>query len=878
MTLARYRRKRDFERTGEPRGGEDQQAGWLYLVQKHAARRLHYDLRLQIGDVLKSWAVPKGPSLDPDVRRLAVHVEDHPVEYGAFEGTIPAGQYGAGTVMLWDRGTWEIEGDPLEQYRQGKLHFTLHGEKLRGEWVLVRRGGHGEPEEKEPWFFFKVRDDEAREGDDDGVLSDQPQSVASGLSLEEIAAGKKARRRARPKKSPRTDKAKPKSKPLVAAKQTGPQARKKQLAKIRQAKAAPLPARIRPQLATLVKRPPSGDGWFNEIKFDGYRMICRADGRNVAFVSRNGHDWTGRWEHLVRAVRGLGVGSAIFDGEVVALDADGRSSFQDLQAALAENRTGQLVYYVFDLFYLDGKSLLKAPLEERKRLLEYVVGESAGPVRNAGYVVGHGDAFFAKARKLQLEGIICKRRDRPYRQGRSAEWLKVKSLLREEFVVGGYTEPAGSRVGFGALIVGYYDEHKKLIYAGRVGTGFSDELLENLAERLESLEQKASPFADFRDRTVKARTVHWVRPKLVAQVAFGDWTRDGRLRQPSFQGLREDKAAADVTRERPVPLASVEDRGRDKATSQTSSASDVDRQIAVEIPASVRLTNPDKVLYPGDEITKAQVAGYYATVAEWILPHIVDRPLTLVRCPQGYTGNCFFQKHTRKGMPEVLKRVKIADRRKTIEYAVVENLEGLLSLVQMNTLEIHLWGARIDNPDRPDRLVFDLDPDPSVSWQRLVESARQLRTFLADLGLVTFLKTTGGKGLHLVLPIERRTNWDDARRLTQAIATSAARVDPSRYTVQSSKAARAGKIYIDYLRNMRGSTFVAPYSTRARAGCPVSVPIAWEELSSVRSADQFRLENVPERLAKLKRDPWHDLPTTRQSLSKSLLKKLGATD
>jgi bifunctional non-homologous end joining protein LigD len=879
VTLARYRKKRDFSRTSEPRGRRAKQ-GWLYVVQKHAARRLHYDLRLQIGDVLKSWAVPKGPSLDPDVRRLAVHVEDHPVEYGSFEGTIPASEYGGGTVMLWDRGTWEIEGDPLEQYRQGKLHFTLHGKKLRGEWVLVRKSGTA-GEDKEPWFFFKVRDGEAREGDDDRILREEPNSAASGRDLEQIAAGKKVWRGVSGgKQKTRSQQAAAPPMRKTPKERSGPQGRKKQLARLREAKTAPLPGSIRPQLATLVKTPPQGDQWLNEIKFDGYRMLCRVDKGNVTFSSRNGLDWTARLEHLVRAVRGLGVGSAIFDGEVVSLDADGRSSFQGMQTAMAEKRGGQLIYYVFDVLYLDGKNLMKVPLEERKNLLDEVIAGESGPVRNAGYVVGHGPEFYAQAQKMKLEGIICKRRDGIFRPGRSAEWLKVKSLAREEFVIGGFTPPAGARVGFGALLVGYYDEHRRLVYAGRVGTGFSDELLASIVARLKTLEQKQSPFVDFSDRTVKARTVHWVEPKLVAQVAFGDWTRDGRLRQPSFQGLREDKPATEVRRERAVPLATVEKAlAKDPPQARSSHPhkhANPNGSPAMEIPASVRLTHPDKVLYPGDEITKAQVAGYYAHIAEWILPHVVDRPLTLVRCPDGYTGECFFQKHTRKGMPEVLKRVKIADKKKVIEYPVVENLEALLSLVQMNTLEIHLWGARIDNVERPDRLVFDLDPDPSVPWKRLVESARQLRDFLEQLDLVTFLKTTGGKGLHLVLPIERRTTWDEAKGIAHAIATAAERADPGRYTTQMAKAARPGKIFIDYLRNMRGATWVAPYSTRARAGCPISTPISWEELSSITSADQFRLDNLPQRLAALKRDPWHDLATTKQALSKSLVKKLGA--
>lgn len=872
MTLERYRRKRDFRRTREPRGRKATKKGRLFVVQKHAARRLHYDLRLQIGDVLASWAVPKGPSLDPDVKRLAMHVEDHPLEYGSFEGTIPAGEYGAGTVMVWDTGTWDLEGDPETEYRQGKLHFTLHGQKLNGEWVLVRRGARpGETERGDPWFFFKIRDDAAREGDDDGVLEREPDSAASGRTMDEIAAGKKRVWHSRPSKSKAAaqDAGAP-LRPVVARRD--PQTRKRLLAGLPKAKKAPMPARIRPQLAMLAKKAPAGDEWLGEIKFDGYRMICRVEGRNVTFSSRNDLDWTDRLSHLVKAVRGLGVASAILDGELVALEPDGTTTFQGLQNAMAEKRLGQLVYYVFDLLYLDGRNLMQVALEDRKRLLAALVGRAEGPLRYSEHTIGGAPELFAQACRMHLEGIVCKRRDRPYRPRRSAEWLKLKCTHREEFVIGGYTAPSGSRIGFGALVIGYYDQHHKLVYAGRVGTGFDDRLLAELAERLKGLEQRESPFVNLKGRTGTARGVHWVKPRLVAQVEFSRWTRDGYLRNPSFQGLREDKKAAEVTLEKPLAPADVEQKPAHGKTAKPAASGGH----ASEIPDRVRLTHPDKVLYPEQEITKSQLAGYYAHIADWILPHVVGRPLVLVRCPRGYTGHCFYQKHTGKGMPDALRRVAIKEKTKKIEFAVVDDVEGLLSLVQMNTLEIHAWGARADNPEKPDRLVFDLDPGEGVSWQRVTESASQLREFLAELGLVAFLKTTGGKGLHLVVPIERRTSWDDTRAICQAIAAAAAKADPARYTISMAKTARVGKIYIDYLRNTRGSTAIAPYSTRARAGCPVATPISWDELARVKSANQFTLLNVPTRLAGLKQDPWHAIDEVRQTLSKSLLKKLGA--
>jgi bifunctional non-homologous end joining protein LigD len=873
MTLARYRRKRDFRLTREPRGGQTAKKGRLFVVQKHAARQLHYDVRLQIGDVLASWAVPKGPSLDPDVKRLAMHVEDHPLEYGSFEGTIPAGEYGAGTVMLWDHGTWDIDGDPQTEYRQGKLHFTLHGEKLRGEWVLVRRGGRtGETDRGDPWFFFKIRDAEARPGDDDGILEREPDSVTSGRTLDEIAAGKKPRGRSR-RRNTKAAAANPAAPPRPAAARRDPQALKQLLAELSDARKGPLPATVRPQLATLAKRAPAGDQWLNEIKFDGYRMICRVERRKVTFSSRNQLDWTARLSHLVNAVRGLGVASAIFDGELVALEPDGTTSFQGLQNAMAEKRIGQLVYYVFDLLYLDGRNLTRVPLENRKRLLAALASDARGPLRYSEHTAGGAPELFAQAVKMRLEGIICKRRDRPHRPGRSTEWLKVKCSHREEFVIGGYTPPSGSRIGFGALVVGYYDNQHNLVYAGRVGTGFDDRLLAQLARRLSSLEQKDSPFVNLKGRTGAARGVHWVKPQLVAQVAFSQWTRDGYLRQPSFQGLRDDKPAAEVVLEQPISPSTVEMKSTSAKKTKRKSADPSDDAPLSAIPERVRLTHPDKLLYPDEEITKRQLAGYYAHVADWILPHVAGRPLVLVRCPNGYTGQCFYQKQTGKGMPDALARVAIKDKTKKIEYAVVDGVEALLSLVQMNTLEIHAWGARADNPERPDRLVFDLDPGEGVPWNRVAESAVQLRSFLSELGLAAFLKTTGGKGLHLVLPIERRTSWDDAHEICQAIAAAAAQSDPGRYTITLSKSARAGKIFIDYLRNARGATAIAPYSTRARPGCPVATPISWEELPKIQSANQFTLANVFARLAALQRDPWHEMDDARQSLSKSLLKK-----
>ncbi len=879
MSLTRYRQKRDFKKTVEPRGRKPTSRGWSFCIQKHAASQLHYDFRLEIEGVLKSWALPKGPSLDPGIKRLAIHVEDHPFEYGSFEGTIPPGEYGGGTVMLWDRGTWSMDEDPVAAYRRGKLHFTLHGAKLRGEWVLVKRGSSGSGEVgKQPWFLFKIRDDAAIVGDGSGILQREPDSATTGRTMEEIAAGKPGQQgdssglRALRRGPNSMEKLLAPAASRVAG--FGARSRRATLAKLSAAKKTSLPTKIKPQLATLVKAAPADDGWLNEIKFDGYRMICHIDKGKVTFRSRNGLDWTARVPHLVQAARGLDVLSAILDGEVVAPASNGSSNFQNLQSAISERRTDKLIYYAFDLLYVDGYNLAKLPLDQRKQLLATVVAGRQGPICDAGYIVGQGPAFFAESCKRGLEGIVCKRRDQPYRPGRGADWVKVKCAHREEFVIGGFTQPAGSRTGFGALLLGYYDEARTLRYAGRVGTGFSERTLVELHQRLVGLEQSQSPFVDLKGHTGQARGVHWVKPTLVAQVAFGEWTRDGHLRHPAYLGLREDKSAPEVTRERPAALKKARPTraNRDGSKNRSTHAAGVDM---ATLPDSVRLTHPDKVLWSADGITKAQLAGYYAGVSEWMLPQLVDRPLTLVRCPDGIDGACFYQKHAGKGMPAALSRISIAEKSKRIDYAVVRDLEGLLSLVQMNTLEFHIWGARTDNVERPDRLVFDLDPDEELPWKRVVESARQIREFFRGLGLVTFLKTTGGKGLHLVTPIDRRTDWAEVKQFCGEVAHAIVAADPGRYTTSQSKSARSGKVYIDYLRNSRGATSIAAYSTRARVGCPVATPISWEELGQVRSAAQFTLANMPQRLAELKSDPWEGIAEVRQSLTKAMRKKLG---
>jgi bifunctional non-homologous end joining protein LigD len=929
MSLKEYHKKRNFRRTREPRGRVERRKDWLYAVQKHDASHLHYDFRLQLGGVLKSWAVPKGPSLDPKVKRLAMHVEDHPVEYGDFEGTIPEGEYGGGTVMLWDRGWWEPEGDAERDYRGGKLKFRLHGEKLKGLWMLVRAGGRS-PRGNE-WLLFKKSDEEARDEEKGVIIDDAPQSVKTGRSLDEIAESGDAvwsssgglqtrapqKRSKRQSASKRTPKARARTRASKTAKSgvsPGKRTTRKNPAKAagkrKTVSASPreLPGaveanfhsvvkRVRPQLATLAAEAPAGDQWLHEIKFDGYRMICRKDGAKVQLFSRNENDWTGRFGGLVQSLGELPFEQAILDGEVCALATGGKSDFQELQNAMKEGRARRMVYYAFDVLYADGFDLTKVELLRRKEFLEATLPARLKMVVYSKHVIGKGPAYFKEACKLGLEGIICKRADRPYYMGRSADWLKVKCIKREEFVIGGFTDPAGSRVGFGSLLVGYYDKRHQLTYAGRVGTGFDTRSLRELTVKLERIEQPKSPFHDLTTRTAEARHAHWVRPQLVGQVEFTEWTADGRLRHPSFQGLREDKPAAEVVRDRPAPLTVVANASSSngnvkhqasastslRRTAKSDNANDSSnltmngrgshKSDRVDI-AGVSLSSPGKVLYREQGITKLQLAQYYEAIADWVLPEVVGRPLVLVRCPEGTDKPCFFQKHPGAGSSERLRQIPVKEKSKTENYLVADDLAGVISLVQMGVLEIHSWGSRADRIEQPDRLIFDLDPDPSVKFTRLVEAAFEVRQFLDDLGLVSFVKTTGGKGLHVVVPVSRRREWDEMKEFCRLVATAIVRAAPEHYTANMSKAARVGKIYVDYLRNGRGASAIVPYSTRARSGAPVAMPVAWDDLRRLEAANQFTIQNAVERLRRQKKDPWADIGRVRQTVSAAARKKL----
>ncbi|HEV8631301.1 MAG TPA: DNA ligase D [Thermoanaerobaculia bacterium] len=908
MGLGEYQRKRDFARTPEPHGRARkdrpqarQRPALRFVIQKHAARRLHYDFRLELDGVLKSWAVPKGPSLDPADKRLAVEVEDHPLDYGDFEGVIPQGQYGGGSVLLWDRGTWQPEGDARRDLERGKLEFSLAGEKLHGRWLLVRTGKDGG---KQQWLLRKLADDAARRGSDGAVTEQRPESVQTGRTLEEI--GKRPARvwRSHRAKTPAVDPA-----------------------NVPGARRGALPEFVPPQLATLVDEPPRGEGWLHEIKLDGYRALCRLENGGARFITRRGNDWTDSWQRLASAAAFLPAGTALLDGEVVWMGADGRTDFQGLQQASGGGSDDRLLYFAFDLLHLDGYDLSHAALLARKQALQALLAAIPPPGREAlrysDHVEGEGRPFFAQACRHHLEGIVCKRADAPSRSGRGRDWLKVKCLAEQELVIVGYTEPRGSRQGLGALLLGVHEPGARrrpgaLRFAGKVGTGFDDATLHDLLRRLRPLE-RATPAVVNPPRGYKARGVHWVEPQLVAQVAFTAWTADGVLRHPTFRGLRADKEASEVVREVPAEAEDGSDRGRAagavkkrrgaarpaatgarqatrakapaakaaakrrpaaKAASTTTAvanrpASGKRASPGVEV-AGVRISNPDRVLYPELGLTKLELVRYYQAVADRMLPYLDGRPLTLLRCPGGRDKPCFYQKHLADATPPELVEVPVVERGgEHSVYVAVESVPALLALPQMGVLEIHPWGSRRQHLEKPDVLIFDLDPGPGVDWSDCVGAARDLRALLRELGLESFAKLSGGKGVHVVVPIIPQLAWDPAKAFCRAVVQLLASREPERYVTVMAKAKRPGKIFLDYLRNGFGNTAVAPYSTRARPGAPVAAPIRWEELTARLRPDHYTVRNLPRRLKTMRRDPWEEFFTQRQRVPKSVLRQLG---
>ncbi|SEC48158.1 ATP-dependent DNA ligase LigD phosphoesterase module /ATP-dependent DNA ligase LigD polymerase module [Burkholderia sp. WP9] len=1043
--LDTYTRKRRFDETPEPSGmrvarkqgsrkttRQSSADALSYVIQEHDARRLHYDFRLELNGTLLSWAVPKGPSLDPSVKRLAVHVEDHPVEYGSFEGEIPPGNYGAGSVIVWDRGTWEPVGGPAEAtraYAAGKLKFLLHGEKLRGGWTLVRSHMRGSGD-KEQWLLIKERDNEARAESDYDILKKRPGSVLDGVAAAgtgartsravtakrttDKAAGKRAaaaNATAKPDaastakrggkngaKSASPERADPKRPDIVATRSARSLRELAASPSIEGAVPARLPASFKPQLATLVDAAPAGDDWSYEIKFDGYRVLVRIDrmtkGNAVKVFTRAGNDWTVKFGKQVETFEQLDIDSAWLDGEAVVLDPNGVPNFQALQNAFDSNRPQDIVIYLFDIPFLNGYDLRGVPLEQRRAILRALLEEVDDSVlRFSNDFDFSADDLLRSACDMALEGIIGKRRDSGYMSGRSSAWIKLKCRRRQEFVIGGYSEPSGSRAAFGALLLGIYDGNGKLQYAGRVGTGFDAALLRSVKKELDAHETQRMPFAAA-PRERSRTPVHWVEPVLVAECNFAEWTSDGIVRQASFVSLRNDKPARQIVKESPRRGADVEQQtesgsdgvpkkraarktaagtsvaseasganeGRTTATKAvgakavgmnatstkgkgtkaagtkaastkaastkaastkaastkaastkatgteatgtkaTSSKATSSKATSTKAPSTkaaaakdtatrtnaaakpntpsipsevggVRISHPERVIDKSTGTRKIDLVQYYESVANWMLPHLQDRPVSLVRAPEDIGGELFFQKHSQKlSIPNVTQHPGLDPGHPPL--ITVDTLKALIGAAQMGTVEFHTWNAVASNIEKPDRMVFDLDPDASLGWERMIEAAQLTRSLLEELGLTSFCKTSGGKGLHVVVPLAKQAGWDEVKDFSQAVAQHMAATLPKYFSAKMGAQNRKQKIFVDYLRNNRGSSTVAAFSARARPGLGVSVPLTWDEVATSTGGDQWTIENLHERLADLKSDPWADYSKTRQRITAAMKKRL----
>lgn len=815
--LADYRQKRDFRHTPEPRGGGRRAGGPRFVVQRHAARRLHYDFRLELEGVLKSWAVPKGPSLDPADKRLAVHVEDHPLTYIDFEGIIPPKHYGAGEVRIWDQGRWQPRGDPVAGYRAGKLKFSLRGKKLNGDWTLVRTrlpGSGG----KEQWLLIKERDDDARPVAEEHVTA-LPE--AQGRAKKNPPGAGKGRRKTRSAKS----KVRQKTTPLSPASLGG-------------AKKAALPDTLRPQLATLVKSAPPGDDWQYELKFDGYRILARVNGKTVRLFTRNHHDWTRKLPGLARAVGELGLKQAWLDGEIVVPGKNGAPDFQALQNAFDSRRTDNLQYFLFDLPYLNGHDLRDVPLGERRALLQRLLGRHDNEVlRFSEDFPESPQHLLENACRLAFEGVIGKQRDAVYTSGRGRSWIKLKCTLRQEFVIGGYTDPAGSRSGFGALLLGVYDG-ADLRCVGRVGTGFNQSRLRAVHQRLKKLAVRRAPFKN----PPREHGLHWTCPQLVAEVSFAQWTQGGGIRQAVFHGLRADKPARDIKREQPRKPPSAARTKIPPAGNTTV--------------AGLRISHPDRVIDSRSGLTKIDLARYYEAVAPWMLPHLKARPVALLRAPDGIAGGHFFQKHDTHSS---ITGARLLDKKFDPGHAplmVLDSVQALVGAAQMGAIEFHTWNGTVPALERPDRFVLDLDPDPALSWGRMVEAAELTKALLDELGLRSFLKTSGGKGLHIVVPLVRRHTWKEVLTFSQAVAQHLADTLPKLFSAKMGPKNRIKKVFVDYLRNRRGASTVSAYSARARPGLAVSVPVAWEALRQLEGPNQWDIITVLDRLGTGRHDVW----------------------
>ena len=860
MVLELYRQKRDFKKTPEPSGAPARaralaKTGLSFVIQKHAARRLHYDFRLELDGVLKSWAIPKGPSLDPHEKRLAVEVEDHPIEYGGFEGVIPQGEYGGGTVLLWDRGIWEpLEPDPEKSLAKGTLKFALHGAKLHGHWMLLRLKRR--PRDRtDNWLLVKERDEAAIPGSGSAVVDELTESVESHRTIDDIAAD---RDRVWHSKGSETPGEEP------------PPAKLRPPSRIKGGKKAAIPASLKPQLATAAAVAPEGDDWLHEIKYDGYRLVAYLDGGKVRLVTRGGLDWTEKFPALAERLAKLPVKSAILDGELVALRPDGITSFADLQDAISAKRTERLTYFTFDLLYRDGYDLIGAALEERKAALaELIPPQGQGMLRYSDHHVGQGRDFLRQAAAHGVEGIVAKRRDGPYLPGRGRAWLKIKSRNRDEFVVLGFTDPDGSREGFGALLLGYYDPAGTLRYAGRVGSGFTAARLAEMHRRLSGIEVRKAPVT--LPPAERRKDIHWVRPELVAEVEYAVWTTDRLIRQSAFQGLREDKPPREIVYDPDaLPTSAAPPADPSPAASTVQSEKLRDGSIVFH---GVRLSHPDRALYADTGLSKAAVAQYYVDVADWALPHLARRPLTIIRSTGGKGQRAFYQKHVVAGMPDEIKGFKVAGEDEP--FPIIEDAAGLIALVQMGVVEIHPWGSAIADVEHPDRVTFDLDPDEGLGWERVTEAAIVVRDALDAIGLRSFVKTTGGKGLHVVVPLAPKLDWDAVKTFSKWVADRLAEERRELFTANPIKKERRDRIYLDYLRNSRGATAVGAYSPRDRAGTTVSTPIAWDEVEKGVDPKGFTVATVPKRLAALKADPWAAIGDTRQTVSTRVRKHIG---
>ncbi|MCT2559430.1 DNA ligase D [Tsuneonella sp. YG55] len=807
--LAEYNRKRDFKKTAEPAGKRaSSKSGNLFIVQKHEATRLHWDFRLEADGVLKSWAVTKGPSPDPEIKRLAVRTEDHPMSYAEFEGSIPEGEYGGGTVMLWDKGTWEpVEGKSWKDIDKGHLHFTLHGERMKGEWILIRLKPRGN-EKRENWLLRKIDDAYAEEGDP--LVEHALTSVLTGRSMAEIAADAGGKHSLKGKKGAAFA-----AEMAKAARHNAKKARPG-----RKASNGKPPKFRKPQLATLVDSVPSGNRWMHEIKFDGYRALIAAAGDEVTVWTRSGKDWTEKFQPLADAVAALDLPPCLIDGEIVAYGKDGNPDFSSLQAVLKRGHGSQgekdnLSFHAFDLLEANGEDLTRLPNIERKERLEALLATAAPPIHVADHVLGAGEKLYNAMCAAGQEGIISKAIDAPYRGSRSKSWVKVKCTRRQEFVIIGWKKSSAKGRPFASLLLAQH-EGDGLVYKGNVGTGFSAETMEDLAARFARIERKTPP-ADV-DKA-SARGVTWVTPRLVAEIAFSEFTAEGNVRHGSFLGLRGDKDAEAVTPE--TPEAVVRDE------------------------VEVKVSSRDRVIFPESGQTKGELADYYAAIAPLMLPWAAQRPISLVRCPQGRGKKCFFQKHDSGSFGPHVRHVPIVEKDGgTEDYLYVEDAAGLVACVQMGTIEFHGWGSRSWDVEKPDRMIFDLDPDEGLDFEDVKSAAKDIHARLADIGLASYAMLSGGKGVHVVVPLTPGHSWDAHKDFSKRFAEALSMAEPDRFVANMSKAKRKGKIFIDYLRNQRGSTAVLPYSARAREGAPVALPIAWGELKDFENAHPYSISDA----------------------------------